>query len=229
MSKWQILHKNKGQPQHLVYNGIKQTNHLQPKGGCPMLKSIHHYETIYNLFRQLNLGSFLSDVYLEHIAFIITLVFKPGYSGKTVDFDSCSDEKMQDRINKNLSEIEKINSDIAELYSDYKGGMFTQKDFLIIKKEFKKKKTAAENAVLKIKEEIENSKQANADNSALIEEFKQFRNITEITRNIAVRLIKQIKVYEDGSLYLELDCEDHLCKYMQKAEMIKLLSMREAI
>ena len=51
-----------------MYNGIKQTNHLQPKGRCPMLKSIHHYETIYNLFRQLNLGSFLSDVYLEHIA-----------------------------------------------------------------------------------------------------------------------------------------------------------------
>ena len=138
-------------------------------------------------------------------------------------------KKMQERINKNLSEIEKINSDIAELYSDYKGGMFTQKDFLIIKKEFEKKKSAAENAVLKIKEEIENSKQANADNSALIEEFKQFRNITEITRNIAVRLIRQIKVYEDGSLYLELDCEDHLCKYMQKAEMIKQLSMKEAI
>ena len=53
----------------------KQINHLQPKGGCPMFKSIHHYETIYNLFRQLNLGSFLSDVYLEHIASIITSVF----------------------------------------------------------------------------------------------------------------------------------------------------------
>jgi len=70
----------------------KQINHLQPKGGCPMFKSIHHYETIYNLFRQLNLGSFLSDVYLEHIASIITSVFKSGYSGKTVDFGACSDK-----------------------------------------------------------------------------------------------------------------------------------------
>lgn len=61
-----------------------------PKGGCPMNKSIHHSEAIYNFFKQLNLGNFLSDVYLEHIMSVAASVFKTDYNGKIIDFAACS-------------------------------------------------------------------------------------------------------------------------------------------
>ena len=52
--------------------------------------SIHHSNHIYNYFKTLNLGLFLSDVYLNHLMAIILSVFLRGYRGKTVDFQEVS-------------------------------------------------------------------------------------------------------------------------------------------
>lgn len=52
--------------------------------------SIHHSNSIYNLFKTLKLGLFLSDVYLNHLMTIIVSVFLRGYRGKTVDFAAVS-------------------------------------------------------------------------------------------------------------------------------------------
>ena len=52
--------------------------------------SIHHSKHIYNYLKALNLGLFLSDVYLNHLLTIILSVFLRGYRGKTVDFQEVS-------------------------------------------------------------------------------------------------------------------------------------------
>ncbi len=52
----------------------------------PVANSIHHSNSIYNYFKSLKLGLFLSDVYLNHLMTIIVSVFLRGYRGKTVDF-----------------------------------------------------------------------------------------------------------------------------------------------
>ena len=56
----------------------------------PVANSIHHSNSIYNLFKILKLGLFLSDVYLNHLMTIIVSVFLRGYRGKTVDFAAVS-------------------------------------------------------------------------------------------------------------------------------------------
>lgn len=48
--------------------------------------SIHHSKVVYNYFRRLKLGLFLSDIYIRHLMTIIISVFVYGYRGKTVDF-----------------------------------------------------------------------------------------------------------------------------------------------
>ena len=53
--------------------------------------SIHYSNTVYNYFKNLNLGLFLSDVYIHHLASITTSVFQAGYHGKTIDFAKNSD------------------------------------------------------------------------------------------------------------------------------------------
>ena len=53
--------------------------------------SIHYSNTVYNYFKDLNLGLFLSDVYIHHLASITTAVFQNGYHGKTIDFAKNSD------------------------------------------------------------------------------------------------------------------------------------------
>ena len=48
--------------------------------------SIHHSNEVYNYFKRLKLGLFLSDIYIRHLMTIIISVFVYGYRGKTVDF-----------------------------------------------------------------------------------------------------------------------------------------------
>lgn len=52
--------------------------------------SIYHSNTIYNWLKKLNLGLFLSDIYMNHLVAIILSVFFNGYKGKTVDFAQAS-------------------------------------------------------------------------------------------------------------------------------------------
>lgn len=86
------MHKNKKHPQ--IWCTMVLTTKLckSPKRGCSMNNSIHHSNTIYNLFKKLNLGNFMSDIYLDHTMSITLSVFKHGYSGKTIDFAACSDK-----------------------------------------------------------------------------------------------------------------------------------------
>lgn len=58
----------------------------------PVANIIHHSNSIYNYFKTLKLGLFLSDVYLNHLMTIIVSVFLRGYRGKTVDFAEVSNQ-----------------------------------------------------------------------------------------------------------------------------------------
>lgn len=51
---------------------------------------IHHSNHIYNYFKSLKLGLFLSDVYLNHLMTIMVSIFLRGYRGKTIDFAEVS-------------------------------------------------------------------------------------------------------------------------------------------
>ena len=53
--------------------------------------SIYYSNTIYNYFKHLNLGLFLSDVYLRYLMSITSSVFQSDYSGKTIHFTQNSD------------------------------------------------------------------------------------------------------------------------------------------
>ena len=54
--------------------------------GMSIANSIHHSNEVYNYFKRLKLGLFLSDIYIRHLMTIIISVFLCGYRGKTVDF-----------------------------------------------------------------------------------------------------------------------------------------------
>ena len=140
-------------------------------------------------------------------------------------------KKMQERINANKAVIHKLNSDLAALYLDYKDGMFEQKEFIIIKNEFETKKAAAEKAVEQIMTEMEKVRQGDTDRNALINEFKKYKNITKLSRAMAVSLINKIKVFEEKKIEILFDCNDALKTYLEQAKDIKQaeLSKKETV
>lgn len=73
-----------------MYNCNNHKTILSNNKGVPVANSIHHSTSIYNYFKSLKLGLFLSDVYLNHLMTIIVSVFLRGYRGKTIDFAEVS-------------------------------------------------------------------------------------------------------------------------------------------
>lgn len=51
-----------------------------------IVNSIYHSRAVYNCFKRLNLGLFLSDIYIRHLMAIVLSVFLDGYNGKTLHF-----------------------------------------------------------------------------------------------------------------------------------------------
>ncbi|MBR1442924.1 MAG: DUF4368 domain-containing protein, partial [Firmicutes bacterium] len=129
--------------------------------------------------------------------------------------------KLQERISVNNKEIERTDFLLAELYEDYKSGLLDKNDFVIIKKDYETKRNAALNAIGHINDEIEKGKQNKADNSLFIEEYKKYRNISFLTRSIAVYLIYRINVYEDDVLEIKFNGENQIKGIFARAEMIK--------
>lgn len=76
--------------------------------------SIYHSRAVYNCFKRLNLGLFLSDIYIRHLMAIVLSVFLDGYNGKTLHFakaGTCHRTTIAHFLNKgkwNDSRLEKI-------------------------------------------------------------------------------------------------------------------------
>lgn len=79
--------------------------------------SIHHSTIIFNCFKKLKLGLFLSDVYLQHLMTIILSVFLSSYRGKTVDFvkvSSCHRTTIAHFLNHGKWNSDKLQSILKE-------------------------------------------------------------------------------------------------------------------
>ena len=82
MSKSKILHKRKTPSVEGCIIEVPTNNILTQTRGVSVANSIHHSKHIYNYLKALNLGLFLSDVYLNHLLTIILSVFLRGYREK---------------------------------------------------------------------------------------------------------------------------------------------------
>ena len=74
----------------MMYNCNNHKTIFSHNKGVPVANNIHHSNSIYNYFKSLKLGLFLSDVYLNHLMIIMVSVFLRGYRGKTIDFAEVS-------------------------------------------------------------------------------------------------------------------------------------------
>ena len=138
-------------------------------------------------------------------------------------------KRLQERISANQAEIEKSDKMLTELYTDYKDDLISKEDFIVIKSGYENKKSAAKQALQKLQEEIEQVEAQNSNNTEIIDEFRKYRNIRELDRKIVACLIRQIKIYENKTIEIELDCQDRLKEILEKAEEIKALTLKEVV
>lgn len=106
-------------------------------------------------------------------------------------------QKTDAQIIKKQEEIARYSRLKTTLYESLSDGLINKSEYLELKAGYDIKIADAQAASEKLKEELECLLQNRTGSSLWIEQFKKHRNITELTRHIAVTLIDRIMVFED--------------------------------
>lgn len=126
--------------------------------------------------------------------------------------------KYNDRIEKKREELKKAERRKLNLYEDLKDEIITKKEYTQLKEEFDRQVEEAEAAILTFETEIQLLLENRGSRQEWIRRFKEYKNIDHLERNVAVALIKQIKVYEGKRIEVTYNFEDEYEKCMQIAE-----------
>ena len=127
-------------------------------------------------------------------------------------------KKRKERLDANEAEISKYNELLASLYEDYKEGIVDKDDFIVIKSGFERKRKDAGDAITRINEEERGEQRRKEREKSLIEEFRKYNNISELSRNIVVNILHSVRVFEGGKLEVILDCDDEMRILLEKAK-----------
>ena len=132
----------------------------------------------------------------EHIASIMNVERVLQYI-ETLPIHREEVQKTDAQLVKKQEEISRYNRLKTTLYESLSDGLIDKAEYLELKAGYDRKIADAQSASEKLKEELESLLKNGTNTSLWIEQFKKYRNITELTRHIAVTLIDRILVFED--------------------------------
>ena len=106
------------------------------------------------------------------------------------------------------NEKEKYVQMITELYTDFKDGIINKEEYVMLKTELNKKISFIDSAIENINRSmLEYEKGVDGDND-FISNFKKYKNITTLTRQILVELVEEILVHEGGNITIKMKFND---------------------
>lgn len=128
-----------------------------------------------------------------------------------------SDERIQDK----RTEIEKYHGYKLRLHEDYTDGLISREDFVSFGGRYTQKIEDAQQAIFKLEQEIEQLAAGRSEEQQWITYFKQYQNIAELNRKLAVELIEKVVVYEQQKIVIsfQFQCEyDRAFAFIQSVE-----------
>ena len=110
-------------------------------------------------------------------------------------------EKLNSQIDARKAELDKLESRKAQLYGDYKDGEITRGEYASFKKNYDSQITELQTALENLQMElVQLTDKKSSDGRKWLEYFKEYRDFTELSRELIVKLIDRIIVYEGGRL-----------------------------
>lgn len=105
--------------------------------------------------------------------------------------------------------IERNKNFKLKLYENLQEGMIGQDEYFLFKKSYAMKIQEAEQAIAAIEAEREQMVNNNREQLSWTEVFKQYQNITEVTRNVVVDLIDHIEILEGKGIHVVFRYHDN--------------------
>lgn len=119
---------------------------------------------------------------------------------RKVPFQKIKLKKVQERQLKIEEELERYRRLKLSLYEDMKDGLISKEDYMDIKAQYDERIASQKQAYDQAQKEIDMYLDDNSKPHQWIQDFMEHRNITELTRMVAVECIDEIAVYEDRKI-----------------------------
>lgn len=153
----------------------------------------------------------------QHIQSVLNLKKILDYAG-TMPFQKMDVKKLEERRDKKQAEIERCRELRMMLYEDMKDGVISKEDYVELHAAYEEKGRDAQEAVRNIEKEIRKCLDEKEDKYQWIHYFMQYRDIEQLTRNVVVALISEVRVHNKENIEVVFDFSDHYHQAMEYLE-----------
>lgn len=128
---------------------------------------------------------------------------------------------LQKTLKTQQAERDKCMRAMADLYPDWKSGILTQEEYLVIKTSMKDKIDALDLMIANLQKSAEEYKSGVTGDNDFIAHFIKYQNIDKLTRPMLVELVDEILVHEGGRIEVNLKFRDAYEQVIEYIEMNK--------
>lgn len=116
-------------------------------------------------------------------------------------------------------EREKISCYKQSLYQDWKDGEISHNDYRHMKEDYERKEEALKAVIDKLKAEQEELENGVTTENPFLVAFRQYQNITKLTRDVLIELVDHIKIHEDERISIVFKFADELQRVQEYIEL----------
>lgn len=126
---------------------------------------------------------------------------------------------LQKSVAARKAELDKLLRMQTELYPDWKNGMITQQEYMLLKSDLAEKADALKLKIESMESTLAEYEKGVTDENSFIGTFKKYGNITQLTRPMLVELVEEILIHEGGNIEVCFKFRD---AYEQAVEYIEM-------
>jgi len=128
-------------------------------------------------------------------------------------------DSLQRQLKQQKAERENCMRSMAELYPDWKRGILTQQEFVTIKDNLTAKIEKL-NVTIQHLEDTADQYQSGVDSeNAFLASFRKYGTIRSLTRPMLLELVKEIRVYDENRIEIELNFRDEFAQLIEYLEI----------
>lgn len=117
--------------------------------------------------------------------------------------------------------IEKNNALRLGVYEDLQSGVLTKEEFITLKEEFTERIEAAKKLIDQMTRDRNNISDGFSKQQGWLSQFREYKNISEISRVVVVNLIERINIYENSEIEVVFRHRDQFADIMTFLEQQK--------
>lgn len=128
-------------------------------------------------------------------------------------------DSLQKLMRQQQAERENCMRSMADLYPDWKRGILNQQEFLTIKANLSEKIEKLESSIQNLEDTAKQYEAGVDGENAFLANFRKYGTITELTRSMLLELVKEIRVYDENRIEIELNFRDEYAQLIEYLEM----------